>query len=128
MSVDARISKKASRRKGSISTLPTGCCRMRMRRGNGAACWIPNDNKSPSMTSRNQDTDRWKRLHILGKALIMQGGNMWSPEKLCTLASAKKENPTFKRGNLLRDSMGNISLNHLTVAPVRLTCIELSHF
>ncbi|GBM49312.1 hypothetical protein AVEN_243415-1 [Araneus ventricosus] len=36
--------------------LPTDCCRLSTRRGNGATGRIPNDNKSPSMTSRKQLT------------------------------------------------------------------------
>ncbi|GBM33242.1 hypothetical protein AVEN_91640-1 [Araneus ventricosus] len=68
MSVYAQTSMDSEPTDGDIDiiTVPRSFCRLCkcMRRGNGVAGWIPNDNKSPSMTSSNQVTIIGTRLKV----------------------------------------------------------------
>ncbi|GBM30425.1 hypothetical protein AVEN_105381-1, partial [Araneus ventricosus] len=50
---------------GDISTVPTGCCRLRMRRGNGAAGRIQADNKSPMTQVDRGKADHGHRTLVL---------------------------------------------------------------
>ncbi|GBM48675.1 hypothetical protein AVEN_101602-1, partial [Araneus ventricosus] len=47
-SVNARKTEASESKDGNLSIVPTDCCRLHARRGNGSICRILNDNKCPS--------------------------------------------------------------------------------
>ncbi|GBN83056.1 hypothetical protein AVEN_158553-1, partial [Araneus ventricosus] len=57
MPANARTSKTNKSTGEDFSAVHMDCCRLCMRRRNGMAGWIPNGNKSPSMTPSDQAAD-----------------------------------------------------------------------